>query len=102
MIGWLHVLHAIVVLVKSPTALQNAFVTMAGTYLTAEDITAMVTDLAKFVMGELNVFAKMDGQVRGCDHNKSVASICEKRSCQRKFQSLDLEKMIVLTVFSGM
>ena len=75
MIGWLHVLHAIVVLVKSPMTLQNVFANMAGTRPTVADITALVTDLAKLLMGKLDVIATMDGQVKGCDHNNSVASI---------------------------
>ena len=56
-------------------ALQNAYVIMAGTYLTAEDTTAMVTGLAKLLMDKLNVIARLDGVVTCAKKKLSLLTV---------------------------
>ena len=66
---------------KSPMALPNAYVIMAGTYLIAEDINATATGLAKLLMDKLNVIARMDGLVT-CVKKKLPMLTVKSVGCQ--------------------
>jgi len=56
-----HALHVIVVLVKSLTALLNAFVKLDGLYLIVEDIAAVVMVTVKLLMDKPDVIVRQDG-----------------------------------------